>query len=82
MRNLPKLLALAAMLTASAAPAATRTDRPLPRAPSTAQVDRLFPGTSIEGEGWQGLLPIMLFNLQLEAQRPVLRSERSEATTR
>jgi hypothetical protein len=75
-------LLLAALLTATAAPAAGHGDRPAPLADRVAAVDRLFPETAIEGEGWRGLLPIMLFNLDPGLRIPSVQSERGEAPTR
>lgn len=82
MRIIPNLCALAILLTAIAAPAATVGDRPESLPVKTTLADRLFPETAIEGEGWRDLLPIMLFNFHLDAQRPVQRTERGEAGTR
>ncbi len=76
MRFLPSIVVLATLLFASVATAAPQSGEvELTERPPTL-VDRLFPETPIEGEGWRGLLAIMLMNHDLDARRPVLRTER------
>ena len=76
MRILSSLLALATVLSASVAMAAPLSNGLEPSERPPTLVDRLFPETPIEGEGWRGLLAIMLMNHDLDARRPVLRTER------
>lgn len=70
------------VLTAGAATAARPADRPALPADRLPPVYLLFPETSIEGEGWRGLLPIMLFNLAPQAGPISTRTERGQAPTR
>jgi hypothetical protein len=53
---------LAALLALSAHPALAVSEKPQLPAERVAAVDRLYPELDVEGEGWRGLLPIMLMN--------------------
>jgi len=55
-----------------------------PRLPAEAQpmVDRLYPEMSIEGEGWRGLLPIMLMNVEQTVRRQSAGADSSDLQTR
>ena len=76
MRFISSLIIVAASLPASVAIAAPPSDQLVAGDRQPALVDRLFPETEIEGEGWRGLLKIMLMNQDLEVRRRVMRSER------
>ena len=82
MRFFPSFIALATLLTAAVAPASPPGDRPLPVEAQPTLVDRLFPETRIEGEGWRGLLPIYLMNSMPDARQPLVRAKTRETATR
>jgi hypothetical protein len=63
-----RLLA-AALLILAAEPALAARGVPTLPAETAPAVDRIYPELAIEGEGWRGLLPIMLMNVQ-QAPRP------------
>ncbi|MGC6330648.1 hypothetical protein [Rhizorhabdus sp. FW153] len=53
----------------AAAPALAVTTSVDPTAqPQAAAAERLYPEMEIEGEGWRGLLPIMLMNADLSSR--------------
>lgn len=81
MRFSPSLFIAAAMLSASVANATPLSDRPLPVDREPTLADRLFPETDIEGEGWRGLLPVMLMNHDAEALRLIAPRKREAATS-
>jgi hypothetical protein len=55
-------LCLAVLLTLSAQPVLALSEKPQLPAERIATVERLYPELDVEGEGWRGLLPIMLMN--------------------
>lgn len=57
-----------ALFLATASPALAVSDRIEAPVERQAMVERLYPETDIEGEGWRGLLPIMLLNANLAAR--------------
>ncbi len=63
-----RLLAAALLIVAAEPAFAVRGPAQLP-AEAAPTVDRIYPELAIEGEGWRGLLPIMLMNVQ-QAARP------------
>lgn len=63
-----RLLA-AALLFLAATPALAVPGQPQLPAEKAPPVDRIYPELAIEGEGWRGLLPIMLMNVE-QAARP------------
>lgn len=82
MRLFPSFIALATLLTAAVASASPPGDRPLTVEPQPTLVDRLFPETRIEGEGWRGLLPIYLMNTLPDVRQPLVRAKTRETATR
>lgn len=82
MRFISSFIALATLLSAAGASASPRGDRPLPVEAQPTLVDRLFPETRIEGEGWRGLLPIYLMNSMPDARQPLVRAKTRETATR
>jgi hypothetical protein len=63
-----KRLLPAALLILTATPAFAVSEQPRLPSERVASVDRLYPELEIEGEGWRGLLPIMLMNADAGAQ--------------
>ena len=80
MRFSPSYLALAALLSASVATAAPLSRGPVPADRQPTLVYQLFPETEIEGEGWRGLLPVMLMNHDAQALRLIAPRKRETAT--
>ncbi|KQX17824.1 MULTISPECIES: hypothetical protein [unclassified Sphingomonas] len=58
-----RLLA-AALLFLAAQPALAVPGQPRLPVEKSPPVDRIYPELAIEGEGWRGLLPIMLMNVE------------------
>lgn len=58
----------AALLTIVASPALSATGQLRPPGDAVAPVDRIYPEMEIEGDGWRGLLKVMLLNSQMTAQ--------------
>lgn len=61
-------LPVAALLLLAAQPAFAVRGRPVLPADKAPPVARLYPEMEIEGEGWRGLLPIMLMNVEQAAR--------------
>lgn len=62
-------LLVATLLLVATQPALAARGVPTLPAEKAPAVDRIYPELAIEGEGWRGLLPIMLMNVQ-QASRP------------
>jgi hypothetical protein len=60
-------LLVATLLFLAADPALADRGRPQLPVEKAPPVDRLYPELAIEGEGWRGLLPIMLMNVEQAA---------------
>ena len=78
---MPRFL-LASLLVLSAQPALAAIEQPRLPAEREASVDRLYPELSIEGEGWRGLLPIMLMNVDRAARPQSAGTDRPDIPTR
>lgn len=65
--SLRPILLLPLLLAAAPALAVTMPVDPTAR-PQAAAAERLYPEMEIEGEGWRGLLPIMLMNADLSSR--------------
>lgn len=73
---------VAALLITVATPAfAVRGQVELPAEKAPA-VDRIYPELAIEGEGWRGLLPIMLMNVEQAARPQTAGAGTTSSTTR
>ncbi|ATE66627.1 hypothetical protein [Rhizorhabdus dicambivorans] len=59
---------LPVLIVLSATPAFAVSEQPRMPSERAASVDRLFPELEIEGDGWRGLLPIMLMNRDARLQ--------------
>lgn len=59
---------LAALLILSATPAFAVSERPHLPAEKPPVTDKLYPELDVQGDGWRGLLPIMLMNADADAQ--------------
>ena len=73
---------VAALLLVAASPALAVSDRPEAPVERRATLERVFPETNIEGEGWRGLLPIMLLNADQDARSQSAGGERSRPPAR
>lgn len=65
--SLRPIVLLSLLLAAAPALAVTTPVDPTAR-PQAAAAERLYPEMEIEGEGWRGLLPIMLMNAELSSR--------------
>ncbi len=61
-------IVLLPLLFAGAPALAVTTPVDLSARAQTAAAERLYPEMEIEGEGWRGLLPIMLMNTELSSR--------------
>nr|WP_157034175.1 hypothetical protein [Sphingomonas sp. Y57] len=61
-------LPVAILLLLAAEPALAVRGRPVLPAEKAPPVARLYPEMEIEGDGWRGLLPIMLMNVEQAAR--------------
>jgi len=61
-------IVLLPLLLAAAPALAVTTPVDLTARPQAAAAERLYPEMEIEGEGWRGLLPIMLMNADLSSR--------------
>lgn len=74
--------AVLAILVPTAAAHAFPSRPPVVLADKPDSIDRLFPEIMAEGDGWRGLLPVMLLNAQEAARRPAIRPDRRQTATR
>ncbi len=63
-----KYFFVAALLTIAASPVTAATEQLRLPNDAVAPVDRIYPEMEIEGDGWRGLLKVMLLNNQMSAQ--------------
>ncbi len=82
MRYISLPLALVALLSAAIAPASPRAEHPVPAERAPTLLDRVYPETEFEGEGWRRLLPILLMNNEADDQLPLVRAKARAAATR
>lgn len=73
---------VASFLIVAADPALAVTEQPRVPAERPPSIDRLYPELSIEGEGWRGLLPIMLMNVEQTVRRQSAGADSGDRRTR
>jgi len=59
---------VAALLILSATPALAVSERPRLPAERPPVTDKLYPELDVQGDGWRGLLPIIMMNAEAAAQ--------------
>jgi hypothetical protein len=73
---------LAALLVLTAAPAFATSEPPRLPVERAKPVDQIFPELDVEGDGWRGLLPIMLMNAEIGSQPRSAGADQREAPAR
>jgi len=77
-----RAILLASFLILAAEPALAVTEQPRLPAEKQPTIDRLYPELTIEGEGWRGLLPIMLMNVEQTVRRQSAGADSRDIPTR